>query len=31
MLVKYNVPLEDLFSMEINAIVEFETTGDGEM
>ena len=31
MLAKYNVPLEDLFSMEINAIVEFETTGDGEM
>ena len=30
MLAKYNVPLEDLFSMEINAIVEFETTGDGE-
>jgi EAL and modified HD-GYP domain-containing signal transduction protein len=29
-LAKYNVPLEDLFSMEINAIVEFETTGDGE-
>jgi EAL and modified HD-GYP domain-containing signal transduction protein len=31
MLAKYNVPLEDLFSMEINAIVEFETTGDSEM
>jgi EAL and modified HD-GYP domain-containing signal transduction protein len=29
-LAKYNIPLEDLFSMEINAIVEFETTGDGE-
>jgi len=31
MLAKYNVPLEDLFSIEINAIVEFETTDDGEM
>jgi len=30
MLATYNVPLEDLFAMEINAIVEFETTDDGE-
>lgn len=31
MLSKYNVTLEDLFSIEIDAIVEFETTSDGEM
>jgi len=31
MLAKYKLPLEDLFSMEINAIIEFETTGDGEV
>jgi EAL and modified HD-GYP domain-containing signal transduction protein len=31
MLRKYNLALEDLFSMEINAIVEFETTSDGKI
>jgi len=31
MLSKYNVTLEDLFSIEIDAIVEFETTSDGGM
>jgi EAL and modified HD-GYP domain-containing signal transduction protein len=28
---QYNVTLEDLFSMEIDAIVEFETTSDGDI
>jgi EAL and modified HD-GYP domain-containing signal transduction protein len=31
MLSKYNVTLEDLFSIEIDAIVEFEATSDGGM
>jgi NRPS condensation-like uncharacterized protein len=30
MLGKYNLTLEDLFLIEINAIVEYETTSDGE-
>jgi EAL and modified HD-GYP domain-containing signal transduction protein len=31
LLSKYNVTLEDLFSIEIDAIVEYETTSDGGM
>lgn len=31
MLLNYNVTIEDLFSIEIDAIVEFETTSDGGM
>lgn len=31
MLSRYNLTLENLFSMEVNAIVEFETTSDREM